>query len=543
MKKRYIIMLLTLLPLVGCQDWLDVNTDPNKPTDPKIELLLPTVEVNLFNSTAGYMSASIGGATGTLAHHMVNKSINGYNVETTSHCITQPWSSLFMTEFSTLNIILDNAESNNQLQYKGVAQTLKAVTSILAVDMWGDVPFAEAGLAPKIMYPKYDKQKEIYVSCFSLLDDAKKNLLDKKTAIVPSLAQGDVIYGGDVDKWVKFINSWKLRMINQIKGTELFDTYKGQLDALITENNFIDSDSQFELVYGKSITPENRNPMYAAEYDDAEDTDYFISHWFYQSMQGDKGFIGFLEGITDPRVPYYFYRQFKDKGKEVPYSVEMYKFHTFQFGYKGEYESTNFKGFTTLGVYVCGGKYDDGTLKMANSKDKDLDGSGVVPTRIFNEHDVDFILAELALSGKATVDAKSYLEKGIKSAFSYCNKMAAYDADVPLIKADVSDKYVKDISDKYVAASDQVKLEVVMTEKWIADFGNSNESYCDHRRTGFPKVWDPESDSSKDTYATHKYPNVLPYSNRSVISNITIKDKGYGARDLSQTYLFWSLKK
>ncbi|MDC1105336.1 SusD/RagB family nutrient-binding outer membrane lipoprotein [Prolixibacteraceae bacterium] len=543
MKKKYIIILLTLLPLVGCQDWLDVNTDPNNPTEPKMDLLLPAAQVALFNSTAGYMLASLGAMTGTLSHHMVNIPHRGYNVQATSYANEAAWGDMFMSELNTLAEIEVIADQTNHTHYMGVIQAMKAVTSSLAVDVWGDVPFSEAAKAPEIMYPKYDNQKDVYIGCLALLDEAKKNLLDEKSNTIPSLAQGDLIYGGDTKKWVKFVNSWKLRMLNQIKKTELFDTYKSQLDALIEENNFIDKDSQFELVFGTSTTPENRNPMYASEYDDAEATSYYISHWFYQSMQGDKGFIGFLEGIKDPRIPYYFYRQHKGEGEEVPYSIKAYSFQTYQFGYYGEFESTNYKSYTALGVYVCGGKYDDETFKFGNSKDADLDGSGVVPLRVLNEHDVDFILAELSLAGKATLDAKGYLEKGIKSAFNYCNKMAAYDEDAPAIKDDITAKYIKDITAKYDAASVEGKLEVVMTEKWIADFGNSNESYCDHRRTGFPEIWDPASDDSKDTYTTHDFPNVLPYSNRSLISNITIKGKGYGTRDLSETYLFWSLKK
>ena len=56
--KKYIISafaLFTLFTTSGCQDWLDVNHDPNVLEEiPDGKVLLPAAEVNLGNSLMGW---------------------------------------------------------------------------------------------------------------------------------------------------------------------------------------------------------------------------------------------------------------------------------------------------------------------------------------------------------------------------------------------------------------------------------------------------------------------------------------------------------
>ncbi len=48
-------------------------------------------------------------------------------------------------------------------------------------------------------------------------------------------------------------------------------------------------------------------------------------------------------------------------------------------------------------------------------------------------------------------------------------------------------------------ATDEVKLEKIMTQKWIAAQHNSIEAWVDHRRTGYPKLpYVYQNDSNAD---------------------------------------------
>ena len=63
MKTKNIISILLFLVFVlfsGCEDFLEINDDPNNPTEVPISQLLTTVEVDL----AGSMGATVGGLSG-----------------------------------------------------------------------------------------------------------------------------------------------------------------------------------------------------------------------------------------------------------------------------------------------------------------------------------------------------------------------------------------------------------------------------------------------------------------------------------------------
>lgn len=557
MRKIYIILMALPFLFASCQDWLDVNKDPNTPTDGYVNLLLPSAQGFLMSYHGGYMEYSLGNVTGTISHHVV-LSGNSYSITPTNFSVEQTWESIYAGGQKDLSVIISKSKEKKLYQYEGVAMLMKAIEFTTFVDVWGKVPFSEATQDNTVSYPKFEDGAEIYPQLITMIDDAVAKLTysgdDLNTT--PSLAEGDMIYKGDVNKWIQLANTWKLRMINNLKRTPMF-TEKGYdvvLAKLVQENNFIDANSPFEFEYGTSKVPENRNPMYVEEYGDDTRTTYYISHWFYESMKGTDGFIPFLKDILDPRVLYYFYRQ----GQENPipdYSNADLDFFTNRFASTSQNLTSGFKNYTCLGVYVCGGKYDDGTQKPGNYGINGRGGSGRVPTRLVTEHDVYFILAELADGGFISGDAKTYLEQGMEKAFDYCDKTAAYDPNAPMLLDSDKADYIAKILTQYdnavasfvnkpnVNPSSTCKLEVIMTQKWIADFGNSVASYNDIRRTGFPRLFDPNtSDNDPETSTSFKFPYVLTYPSSSMINNKTIKDSGLDTRDITaeENKVFWN---
>jgi len=51
--------------------------------------------------------------------------------------------------------------------------------------------------------------------------------------------------------------------------------------------------------------------------------------------------------------------------------------------------------------------------------------------------------------------------------------------------------YIENVMAEFEAADDNKKMEIIITQKWISNFGNGFESYNDYRRTGYPKLFDP----------------------------------------------------
>ena len=102
----------------------------------------------------------------------------------------------------------------------------------------------------------------------------------------------------------------------------------------------------------------------------------------------------------------------------------------------------------------------------------------------------------------------------MNAAFTEVNA-AASRGGAPALSAATIKEYLDAVLAKYDAADDNGKLELIMTEKWIANFGFGLESYNDIRRTGFPKIYDPNTDNIAFTNLNRGYPCLL-YTSRCV---------------------------
>jgi hypothetical protein len=89
-----------------------------------------------------------------------------------------------------------------------MARVLRIYAYAKMSDLYGDIPYTEAGRPAQFSYPKYDTQEEIYKSMLAELDEAQANL--SGTAVMGSQ---DLYFQGDGAKWKKFANSLMLRLL------------------------------------------------------------------------------------------------------------------------------------------------------------------------------------------------------------------------------------------------------------------------------------------------------------------------------------------
>ncbi|MBK8721277.1 MAG: SusD/RagB family nutrient-binding outer membrane lipoprotein [Saprospiraceae bacterium] len=87
----------------------------------------------------------------------------------------------------------------------------------------------------------------------------------------------------------------------------------------------------------------------------------------------------------------------------------------------------------------------------------------------------------------------------MNAAFAKVNAVATTDGSPAISAADIT-KYTDAVLKLYDAANANGKLEIIMTQKWIASYGFALDAYTDYRRTGYPKIYDPSTDDPK-TYA------------------------------------------
>lgn len=492
MAKHYKILLAILILMAGCtKDFLDINDDPNYPTKAPLSQLLTKVQVDLAES----MSIRYGFSNFAAVYmHQVTmrEDPDQYGVNGTSYYTNNQWDAIYTGPLQDIELMIKNGDEGGNLIYSGIARILKAYAFSILVDVYGDVPFTEANKQTEgNPYPSYDAGNTIYPALLTMLDDAIDNLEDATAENLFAPGDDDLIYGGDPDKWVKLANTIKLKLYNQIR---LVQNVSAPVSSLMTENNFIGATESFELPYGTSKSPDNRNPG-VLEYESGQKS-YYISPWFYRLMKGENPDMFF--GIFDPRIPYYFYKQLKPGQATREGNPTEYRdggFVSIYFGSIGPNRDHSTDGsMTVLGMYPVGGRYDQGDgVKVTGTS-----CTGAAPYRFLTYADLLYIKAELVNVGLATGDARALLQSAMAASMSQVDRVVTATQTtqtVPkLATAASATTYINNILAAYDAAATAAKkLEIIMTQKWIQSFGSNVDQWTDYRRTGYPVVFDPRN--------------------------------------------------
>jgi len=532
MKKRIGVLLSAVILGVasGCDDYFDINRDPNNPSEVTLGQLLTQSELTMVNSL-GIGSNGMSTPTSILVHQTVQRgSVDQYFVSGDDFQIQTSWQNLYSGSLEDFQAIIDQGLEEESPQYVGIAQILMAYSYSMIVDMWGDVPFSEA-LDPQVaLYPQYEADEAIYPILLELLNKGIANLTLESGS---SPAADDLIYGGDLDKWKHLANTVKLKLLNQ---TRLVADVSTQVNALLAEDELLSDGEDFELGYGTSVAPDNRNPAFVYEYTLGNKVSY-ISPYFYEIMTNQSELNDVLDGIVDPRVPYYWFKQLTDPAdaqNATEYTDEngFVSIHFASTGVNQGWQQD--RSQAVLGLYPIGGRYDDGKGGEVNTSGATT-GPGTVAQRLLPHFAALYTAAELVLTEPGvTGDARALFQAAMVASFKKVNVIAA-DTDAPLIvKADV-DNYIAKVLAKYDAATSTGKLELILTEKWIASFGFSVDSYTDYRRTGFPIMYDPNTDDLPYTGTSRLYPVSMAYNTQS----LTLNQNAPAQKNVTTDRVFW----
>ncbi|MEP7141242.1 MAG: SusD/RagB family nutrient-binding outer membrane lipoprotein [Ferruginibacter sp.] len=506
MRKRIIypgFVLLAIILFSCTKGFLDINKDPNNPTSIAVSKLLPTAERSLAASLglSGGNVPGMGQVLATYVHQgVVREEPFQYGATGTDYYLVTSWdnlysgqplnvngSTLFEGSLQNLQVIITDATAKGDLQYAGIAQILKAYTFSQLVDMFGDVPFSEAlKLKDGIVNPVFDKGADIYPKLFSLLDSGITNL--KANALNSSTpGSDDVIYGGNISKWEKAANTIKLKLLLQQR---LIKNVAADVNTLLTAGNLISTTTEsFVMPYGVSGATDDRNPGFQDYF--ATQRGNYISPWFYSILKGYNPKI--FTNIVDPRIPYYFYNQLTATAPaDNPTEYRDTGFLSIVFGSIGP--SRDFlqdNSISLYGIYPVGGRYDDGGGGSVNSNS----GTGAAPYRFITYADRLYMEAELIKTGVITGDAAAKLQQAIQESFKEVDyvvtKYVKPTQTVPALSGTgAATAYINKIM-AYYNNNASKQLEIIMTQKWIAAFGNFVDEYTDYRRTRFPVLFDP----------------------------------------------------
>lgn len=497
-RSKFIVALTLSVLFVGCSDYLDVDTDTDAPVSAPIDQLLPGSQLGVGNFSDFRLWS--GEVLSVYVHQFTTREDpDQYGARPSNFSITNEWDNTYLT-LTDIESLIATATESGDMQYVGVGQLMKAYLMAGAVDLWGDVPYSEASqLESGIVSANFDDQQVIYQSVLDLIDTAKANI-NSGEGLTPG--DDDLFYSGDMDKWVRFANTFKLKLYNQIKTTSLFNST--DFNALVAADNFMQSsadDFEFKSTSNQAPTDE-RNELWKSAYLSTQFGQY-ISPWFYEVLQGWNPNI--FNGIQDPRIPYYWVNQLED-GELPPdqgdaetgdpnadYWDENTGFFSIRFGSIGPDRDHSVENSVTYpGIFPAGGLYDENKGYSIGA----TSGTGVAPHRLLTYDEFLYIEAELIHDGLISGDAKDKLEEAMVASFKKVDEVVAgaktEAQDVPVLSgSDEMNDYIAAVLAEFDAASSEKQLEIIITEKWVSTFGDSFDQYNDYRRTGYPVLADP----------------------------------------------------
>jgi len=203
MKRRLVALAAAgVVGLTACQDFLDVNTNPNAPETVAANLYLPPMLHWLvagqhwdgrFTSQYSQMLTSTVRSTWDLM---------GPNRSTDN--AGQQWRDVYWTYGQNLIDMMTIARAEQRWDILGVGYVLKAQGWQALADLHGEIIVKQAFDQTKLTFD-YDTQEDAYQEVRKLLDSAIVYLGKTDGAVSASyMARGDKIYNGDRLKWLKF---------------------------------------------------------------------------------------------------------------------------------------------------------------------------------------------------------------------------------------------------------------------------------------------------------------------------------------------------
>lgn len=484
--KPIALLTLGLITFSACE--LDLQEDPNElsPEQSNPDFLLNGIQLNF--SDFFQATQDIG------AEITRQENLFGTNWESAFAAtdFDNEWEEAYANIIVESKILQEQAIEQELFHHAAIAQVLEAYTWITLVDYFGDIPFTEA-LDPTNLVPVASPGSEVYPAALGLLDLARANF-----ALEPFVEpEYDLFYEGEEDLWIKAINSLELRIQVQqrlVNG----GTASSRINALVSENNLINDNSEaFAFQYGsQQLNPSTQHPDYNGNYTNGANE--YMANYFMDKLVNEKT-------NTDPRTPYYFYRQDVVPTTDVtlrecvgapapPWYAPGDPFCLVEGGYWGRDHLDN-AGIppdnelrTTYGIYPAGGKIDGGESVLVEQGDG-LGGAGIDP--IIMPSFVSFLKAEAALTLGTNGDARSFFMDGVNQSLSYVAEFAGLSDSVLMAYDSIGALYTTEVMAAYDAGSDADRLGLIMNEYYIAAWGNGIDAYNNYRRTGFPNDMQP----------------------------------------------------
>jgi hypothetical protein len=427
--RNYLYVLLLAVLAIGCKKYDNVN--PNVPVEVHPGVVLPQVQFNISNTLVDQAFE--------LSNELVQYTCSNNSFTEVQRFKILPgnsnpvWNGLY-NRLRDLNDIIRMADQSvTFVNYKAIALITKAYIYQTLTDVYGNIPFTEAGkaLSDDIVAPVYDQQVEVYKGLVALLQEAN-GLIDLQTGLPLG---GDRIFNGNMLRWKKFANSLHLRILLRSSNTN-------DLQAAVEIEKLLSNPVAYPLM---DTNEDNALFKYSGALPDvfplSQTRDFDFKYKVVSAFIVDT-----LKKYGDSRLMQYARPTNATANTVNPQYVGL----------------PNSLPITDAANYNGGFDYQSylGTRFQSTTE----------PAVWMSSSEVYFLRAEAVLRGFATGDAKNLYEKGIQTSFAQWGAVMAPN-------------FLEQEGIAYTGSLPQLYLQ-----KFISLFFTGFEGWSDYRRTGYPQL-------------------------------------------------------
>lgn len=302
-KSTYITLIaLSVVSLVSCSDdYFDVNSSETAPTTTS---LAPQFRIQgAIENTTG--TAQYRGAREVLGITQYgSQNVADYYSETWSKELTTGsyflWQNAYVYALPNTADLIVLGDKHNSPHFKAVGKILRAYIFGMTTDQYGAIVTDKTydGESSMNLTPEFVTQKEVYATIFQLLDEGIEEL-GLPNEIELNQEDGDVLYQGNKEQWIKFANAIKARYLNHLSKKSSGDmAYNADAIIALCEQSFTSNQDNAQVNFPGGEA-ENSNQPFSADGYGSSRMDYF-SDFFVELL---KNPLNAAVPIEDPRLP------------------------------------------------------------------------------------------------------------------------------------------------------------------------------------------------------------------------------------------------
>lgn len=289
--KRIVAIFLMLMALVisSCSDFLDVNEDPNNASSSTPALALPAG----IASAAGTIGVYYNILGGMWVQYWTQnngsnqyKNFDSYNVQ--QSMLNPEFNEIYSGSLQDLQSCRNQAKALGDWNLYLMGTVMQAYVFQVMSDTYDEIPFDEALGGSGNQHPHFRSGQEVYDSLIVRIDDALGKDFDALTNTNPG--KSDLFFNGNMDKWVRFANTLKLKIYLRQINVRQSVAVDGINALLAADAKFLEN----SVAMSQFVDGENKsNPLFEADQRKLNTK---------ENIRASKTFVDWLVENNDPRL-------------------------------------------------------------------------------------------------------------------------------------------------------------------------------------------------------------------------------------------------